>query len=392
MAQDALDVEQGERDLAQSNWQAGMTQDADQFSSGQAHDITLENMRNASAVNVANIKEGDGPSGPMPFKGTSEFAQTANAMWPKARAAGMSMEEYRANIGKQLMGAERNVMTAEGPATKPGIDFGFIPPMPPRGGVRNGGSPPPPSTSVGQFNPNQPPALLARNPPQQGGGLPQAVAAQNPGQVPVAPQIRGTGVEDMFVPEATQTPKPKKEFELRADLVTGALDTHNNYQDGLEGDYTPGFWETALSDYTDENFPAASGYIKSNAYKALDTNADEWARMLVFLRSGATARQEEVTAARGNFWPRAGDDKEEKARKRRMREGAMANAAETYQTRASDEGREQGPTPTTLPDNFKFKPAAPPAALKRLKENPYMAEDFKITFGYLPKGFEEENE
>ena len=89
----------------------------------------------------------------------------------------------------------------------------------------------------------------------------------------------------------------------------------------------------------------------SEEYKTLDTNADEWSSMLVFLRSGATARQEEVERARKNFWPKPGDSKEERARKRKMREGAMANAVDAY---TSEYGADAD---ISIPEDFEFSDA-----------------------------------
>jgi len=66
----------------------------------------------------------------------------------------------------------------------------------------------------------------------------------------------------------------------------------------------PGFDPTSagnmLGDMT--NFLASPQYQK---YKA---GSDEWATNLVFLRSGATARQEEKDSAFSNYWPQPGDD------------------------------------------------------------------------------------
>jgi hypothetical protein len=287
-------IAQEAADLAQSN----STRDYDfDVSEGAANRASKEGIAAANRISnqeVARLNaaaDGLGPN--TPFAGKSEFAQTANAMWPAARSAGMTMEAFKQNVSQQLMEAETTVSTPEGTNVTKGVDFGFIPES------------------------ETPQSALP-----QTTGVPLASAANVPFEKPT---------------EFTE--KKKTESEKRADLVTGALSAH----DVAAGDYTPGFWESLATDITEDKLPAATGYFQSDEYKKMDTNADEWARMLVFLRSGATARQEEVTAARKNFWPKASDSKEERDRKTKMRQGAMNNARTSYQTREGSEPPSSAP-------------------------------------------------
>ena len=67
-------------------------------------------------------------------------------------------------------------------------------------------------------------------------------------------------------------------------------------------------------------------FYTSPEFKDWKRNTDEWARNLVFLRSGATARQEEVDAAVQNYWPQPGDEPDDVKRKVAARKDAEEQA------------------------------------------------------------------
>lgn len=131
--------------------------------------------------------------------------------------------------------------------------------------------------------------------------------------------------------------KPLTEGERKAEYVNSNLSSLNTMAEKVLRDesgalrFKPGFW-----DKLGESAPKAlRGYLQSPEYKQYKSTADEWATLMVFLRSGATARQEEKDAAFENFWPQPGDDDNTINHKRKMREQAMVNATKL----ARQEGR-----------------------------------------------------
>ena len=100
-----------------------------------------------------------------------------------------------------------------------------------------------------------------------------------------------------------------------AQYVAGNLTTLSAQIQRLEAieDFDP----TALKNVIGR-LPGGNVALDSNMqqYNAL---ADEWATNIVFLRSGATARQEEKDSARSNYFPQPGDKPETIALKKRMR-------------------------------------------------------------------------
>jgi hypothetical protein len=72
-------------------------------------------------------------------------------------------------------------------------------------------------------------------------------------------------------------------------------------------------------------------------------NASEWAATLVFLRSGATARADEVERVLGNFFPVAGDDDDAVKRKKQDRKDAMVTARDAYNAREEQGGTQLTP-------------------------------------------------
>jgi len=69
-----------------------------------------------------------------------------------------------------------------------------------------------------------------------------------------------------------------------------------------------------------------SNFLASGDYQKYKASADEWATNMVFLRSGATAREEEKKAAFENFWPQPGDKSEAIFFKTKLRINQEINA------------------------------------------------------------------
>ncbi|TXS96037.1 hypothetical protein FV139_00580 [Parahaliea maris] len=126
-------------------------------------------------------------------------------------------------------------------------------------------------------------------------------------------------------------PKPPTEGEKRGQYTTSNLRQLNN----AASEMVPSITDAAAEQYAPEFL---KGYFTSDEYKAMNNRAREWAATLVFMRSGATARKDEVDAAMQNFWPQPGDGPQDVQRKAQMREEAMATAEAAYAQR-------QGGTP-----------------------------------------------
>jgi len=76
----------------------------------------------------------------------------------------------------------------------------------------------------------------------------------------------------------------------------------------------------------DEFAKNITNWTASPNYQQYKSAADEWATNLVFLRSGATARQEEKDAAFNNYWPQPGDKPETRKFKEKFRKAQEINA------------------------------------------------------------------
>ncbi|PLW69453.1 hypothetical protein [Pseudohalioglobus lutimaris] len=119
------------------------------------------------------------------------------------------------------------------------------------------------------------------------------------------------------------TPKNPTEGAKRGQYTVGTMEA----LDAQAPDYTPGPVESLANEYLPDSL---KGFMQSGEYREANATADEWARTLVFLRSGATARQEEVDAAKQNYWPQPGDDDADVTRKKRLRTEAMLSARKAY--------------------------------------------------------------
>tara|TARA_R110000765_G_scaffold3333_1_gene10345 strand:- start:1700 stop:3004 length:1305 start_codon:yes stop_codon:yes gene_type:complete len=85
---------------------------------------------------------------------------------------------------------------------------------------------------------------------------------------------------------------------------------------------TPGYDPTSPG----EAATSISAWTSSPEYQQLKAASDEWSTNLVFLRSGATARQEEKDSAMDNYFPKPGNAPSTVRAKRRNRYNQMMNA------------------------------------------------------------------
>lgn len=99
------------------------------------------------------------------------------------------------------------------------------------------------------------------------------------------------------------TDKPT-EADKRAGYVADSLDTASSMVESILN--KPEFDPTSVG----TSASAMTNWTASSDYQSYKSAADEWATNMVFLRSGATAREEEKTAAFSNFWPQPGDKPE----------------------------------------------------------------------------------
>lgn len=140
--------------------------------------------------------------------------------------------------------------------------------------------------------------------------------------------------------------KPPSETERRGGYTVGMM--RQLHTDG--DDYIPGSFESLASDY----IPAAfEGFLTSSEFKKYKRNADEWARSQTLLKSGVTARAEEVEAAFRNYWPQPGDGPTEVKDKRLARERAMNEAEAAYVRRTNPETVTQTPSLEELLEIYK---------------------------------------
>jgi hypothetical protein len=110
------------------------------------------------------------------------------------------------------------------------------------------------------------------------------------------------------------------ESDRRSGYVADSLSTASEAVEDILAD--PEFDPTSVT----ESARAISNWTASAKYQRYKAAADEWATNMVFLRSGATAREEEKTAAFSNFWPQPGDKKETRDFKTRLRLQQEVNA------------------------------------------------------------------
>ncbi len=130
-------------------------------------------------------------------------------------------------------------------------------------------------------------------------GLTQSGVSSPP---PEGAEATGVGEQN---PDGTFVTKPASERE-RTDLYVAS----NMFNRGRELSNViannPNFNPASAANHAGQ-VPGVGNYLVSPEYQQFRTGADEWASNLVFLRSGATARQEEKDSAFRNFFPQPGD-------------------------------------------------------------------------------------
>ena len=130
------------------------------------------------------------------------------------------------------------------------------------------------------------------------------------GSTPTAPAGGVSGAPSGFIP------KPETEREQTVKYVSGQLHAHRQRADEILA--RAGF-DPTKSENMAANLPLVGNFLASEDYQAYKATANEWTTNLVFLRSGATARKEEVDAAFQNYWPQPGDKPRTVDDKRLMR-------------------------------------------------------------------------
>lgn len=182
---------------------------------------------------------------------------------------------------------------------------------------------------------------------QQLQGMAQGGAAPAPGgdQGALYGAPAGYGGVPGFTPKP---PPPPTESERRGEFSVGNMR-------GLHAqasEYVPDVVSAAAGEWLPD---AVKGYAQTPEYRGYHRLASEWAANWVFLRSGATARKDEVDAAVQNYWPQPGDGPEEVADKAAGREAAMAEAEQAYLDRIG--GQPSGGSQDGGAVDFVFNPA-----------------------------------
>ncbi len=115
--------------------------------------------------------------------------------------------------------------------------------------------------------------------------------------------------------QGTLIPKQPSERERTAGFVAGNLaNLENRVRSVLDSeDFDPSSAKHMAGQLPGGNF------MVSGDFQMYRSAADEWATNMVFLRSGATARQEEKDTSFSNFWTQPGDKEETKLFKEKMR-------------------------------------------------------------------------
>lgn len=135
------------------------------------------------------------------------------------------------------------------------------------------------------------------------------------GNTPDRPMSFRELAENKFKPTRKSSDSGQRSMYVAKNLV----DLEQSSNKALK---TAGFDPTSLL----EGARSLSNVTASEGYQKYKSTADEWATNMVFLRSGATARQEEKDSAFMNFWPQPGDKEGVVEFKERLRLDAMKNA------------------------------------------------------------------
>ena len=164
-------------------------------------------------------------------------------------------------------------------------------------------------------------------PPEQRESVKNDLVAQRLGRPQTVVTPTGTyitpgynlGAPSPAAPENFVKKKPT-EGEVKDSYVSDSLITAENKISGLLSD--PDFNPASA-----RHLAGKVGNIFSTPkYRQYKSVADEWTTNIVFLRSGATAREEEKTSAMQNFFPQVGDDDATIQFKNQLRVDQMRNA------------------------------------------------------------------
>lgn len=142
------------------------------------------------------------------------------------------------------------------------------------------------------------------------------------GQLPPGPM----SAEELRAGGYTLQDKPSTE-SIKNAYISDALNASSVNVDRILNN--PDFNPASLKEYAGR----FSNFLSTDSGRRFRAAADEWATNMVFLRSGATARQEEKDSAMRNFFPAPGDDPKTIQFKRKFRlqqeNAAYARAAQS---------------------------------------------------------------
>ncbi len=160
----------------------------------------------------------------------------------------------------------------------------------------------------------------------------------------VRPRVPGATVPDELINQAGVVDlgngaylisKRPSEAERRGQYVaTNLIDLNRRAEETIKAeDFNPSDWENlapgAIEALVGGVVPGIGNVAASPGWQQYKAASDEWASNLVFLRSGATARQEEKDTAFTNFWPQPFDDEATRSDKKEMRDVQMRSAIES---------------------------------------------------------------
>ncbi len=234
--------------------------------------------------------------GDQPFEGTSEFAQAGNAMWPKARAAGWTMEQFREDYVNSR-NRETFVTVGDQQHKIPAYEYTDYSQAPPTAG---------------------------------GTATPTPAATDDAAQDTVQ--------------------KPDTEREMTATYTVAQMRDASKAATG----FVPRLFES-YAEYTGP----LKGFLQSDNYKTYKNNAAQWTQSKVFLQSGATAREDEIERDFETYFAQPGDSPDIVKEKAQMREASMDNAEKAYLASArATAGGNATPTPpgADLPPVWEMSP------------------------------------
>ena len=159
-----------------------------------------------------------------------------------------------------------------------------------------------------------------------------------------------------------EIPRKPTEREKTAEFVAGNLADLEARVEAEEKNFDP----TSVQAMAAE-IPVVGNFLASGAQQRHRAAAAEWTTNVVFMRSGATARADEIDAAYQNYFPQPGDSEETVKAKKAMRAEMMAQA----ERMGREAGRIPGPSKNQAePGPLSPDEAAELAELERLRNAP----------------------